>query len=135
MTSSLSLPAEMRLSSSLQTFKAKLKTHLCQQAFVQVAPAYCYLSHIQCVCVGGGGGEAGRGAWLLGLALVEEELRVSDNIMGLFSLSYCCFSYGTCTLFFLYIVICHICIIFLNLLSLIFFVINVENVAECCESQ
>ena len=88
-----------------------------------------------CVGGGGGGGEGGEGAWVLGWALVEEELRVSDNIMGLFSLSYCCFSYGTRIFFFLYIAICHICIIFLNMLSLIFFAINIENVGECCKAQ
>ena len=64
-----------------------------------------------------------------GWGLGGMELRVGNNIMILFSLYYiyCCFSYGTCSLYFcvyiyIYIVSSYICITFMNIITFDYFV-------------
>ena len=70
---------------------------------------------------GGGGGWGGGGLGGGGLGLGGMELRIGSNII-IFFIVYCCFSYSTCTLFFMCIyIVSYICITFLNMLPSIFF--------------
>ena len=96
-----SLPADLRASPSLPTFKVNLKMHFFHQAFRLICTCQPLPVSYSCVCVC----VCVHVSWGRGWGLGEMELRVGSNIRFNFFI-YCCFSYGTCTCI-LYIVRCH----------------------------